>query len=104
MKILAKFLPLILSGGFIAVSNADVPHTFTDGGSAVASEVNENFSYLEERIDSLDSSQRGDRQEISVDCSADTRALAKYLYWDGDDFGKYEYTTFLLTGTCDGPI
>ena len=104
MKILAKLLPLVLSGGIITVGNADVPHTFTDGGSAVASEVNENFSYLEERINSLDSSQSGDRQEISADCSADTRALAKYLYWDGEDFGKYEYTTFLLTGICDGPI
>ena len=104
MKILAKLLPLILSGGVITASNADVPHTFSDGGSAVASEVNENFSYLEERINSLDSLQSGDRQEISVDCSADTTALAKYLHWDSDDFGKYEYTTFLLTGTCDGPI
>ena len=104
MKISAKILPLVLSGGFIMASNADVPHSFVNGSEANATQVNENFSYLEERINSLDSSQSGDRQEISADCSADTRALAKYLYWDGEDFGKYEYTTFLLSGTCDGPI
>ena len=104
MKILAKLLPLILSGGVITASNADVPYSFVNNSEANATQVNENFSYLERRINSLDSLQSGDRQEISVDCSADTTALAKYLHWDYDDFGKYEYTTFLLAGTCDGPL
>ena len=101
MKILAKLLPLILSGGVITAISADVPYIFTDGTKASAPEVNANFKHLEERINTLN----GDRQEISVDCSTeDPTALAKYLHWDYDDFGKYEYTTFLLTGTCDGPL
>jgi len=32
---------------------AEVPHTFSAGQPAVASEVNENFTYLDERIDQL---------------------------------------------------
>ena len=111
MKILAKLLPLVLSGGVITASNADVPHSFVNGSEANATQVNENFSYLgermdalEERIDTLDALLNGNEQNVSVDCSTDSTALAEYLHWDSDNFGKHEYTRFLLTGTCDGPL
>jgi|GEM_PF-3638402 len=61
---------------------ADIPHSFTPGTPASASEVNENFSSLDERVDALESSsnQGSDSSETSHSYPAYTlHTIAKEL-------------------------
>jgi len=78
----------------IGTSNAAVPHTFTSGTAAVATEVNENFNNLDQRIISLETSTPSNT--IAVDCASDSSALKNLALTPN--------TTYVLTGMCDGQI
>jgi len=73
--------------------NAAVPHTFAKGNKAVATEVNENFDDLDQRISSLESTAT---KTVAVDCSVNSTALK--------DLTLTPNTTYVLTGICDGQI
>ena len=55
---------LVLS--FAVVVNSQIPHTFDSGAVAKASEVNENFTYLMGRIDSLKSENTNLKAQIDT--------------------------------------
>ena len=50
---LRLFILTLLTASLNAVAETQVPHTFTDGTPAMASEVNENFDALEAAIDAI---------------------------------------------------
>jgi hypothetical protein len=70
--------------------------TFTPGTPAKASEVNDNFTELSDRITSLE--QRFAVETIAVDCAADASALQIAL---AEAVAGNAYTVF---GTCTGPV
>ena len=66
---------------------------FETGGPIRASEMNTNFSNLDQRLISIETS---DNEEIAIDCAADIDAFINTVVADK--------TTYILTGMCNGPI
>ena len=54
--LISSLMALVVSGSLPAIVHADVPNTFVAGEAAVAADVNNNFIYLDERIDALEAS------------------------------------------------
>ncbi len=90
-RITTLLIPLLLI--FTGVASADLPHRFSAGDPARASEVMGNFDSLDQRITALETRTN---QNVDVDCSADVNALINTTLED--------YTTYTLTGMCNGPI
>jgi len=80
----------------LAAAPAHALTTFTAGTPAKASEVNDNFIELSDRIDALEAIHSG--ETINVDCGSDADALLSAM----DDAGAGD--TVVITGTCNGPI
>ena len=80
----------------LATAPAHALTTFTAGTPAKASEVNENFTELSDRIDALEAIHTG--ETVNVDCSADAGALLTAI----DAAGGGD--TLVITGTCNGPV
>ncbi len=94
-----RLLAALISTGLVANVAAAVPNTFASGEAAVAADVNENFTYLDGRIDELESASSTGVTEV-VDCDADADALADLLadaYYAGP-------LTVTVSGTCNGPV
>lgn len=79
-------------------ANAAVPNTFTAGQPALASEVNENFSSLDSRIESLEDRTTDTYQTVAVDCTADAGALAAVIE---DARNAPSRVTYEVTGKCN---
>jgi hypothetical protein len=80
----------------ISAAPAHALTTFTAGTPAKASEVNDNFTELSDRIDALEAKHTG--ETINVDCGADAGALLAAMNNAGNG------DTFVITGTCNGPV
>lgn len=86
---------------------AAVPHTFSSGEAALASEVNANFSDLDQRLTTLEngSSSGGDGTvsdpytTVEIDCSSDATAFATAVEASRNTTTQ---TTYNITGSCDG--
>jgi len=72
-----------------------VPHIFSAGDPILASEINNNYDNLDQRLARFEDSQN---QTIPINCGAggDVNALINTVIEDR--------TTYVLTGMCDGPI
>jgi hypothetical protein len=81
---------------FICIGSAQALTTFTAGTPAKAAEVNDNFLELLDRINDLEVVNSG--ETLNIDCSADSTALATAIS------DALSGTTFIITGTCAGPI
>ena len=91
--LLAAMIGALVSGQVMAI---DELHSFSAGSAAKAQEVNENFAYLETKINALGS----DVATMDVDCGADNTALSTALA-NARFAGPL---TITVTGTCTGPI
>ena len=92
---------LLVFACFISVlSHAAPPHRFSAGDPALASEVNENFTYLDDRMTEIASDQVKSNKgqlDTTIDCGADQEALAEAI-----DRG-FQYIT-VTGGTCRGNL
>jgi hypothetical protein len=94
LKKLATRLALVTAVAALPnISSAAVPHTFAAGDPIRASEVNDNNNNLDQRLSRIESSTT---QTVAVDCSGDANALKNITLM--------KYTTYVLTGMCNGPI
>ena len=122
MKTLTVIIAAFVIGLACLPTWAQVPNTFTAGQTARAADINENFNAadarananaarsaaLEDRTAALEArpTSQGsgaafnpeDRLFVPVDCSADSEALITAVG------SSRPYTTFEISGTCDGPI
>ncbi len=109
--------PLAVTNTFQAntpATAASVNQNFTDVENAVndndtrintnTGDIADNFNLINDNaadIDSLESGIRpGDRTFINVDCDANPDVLQQPPYTDN----FYPYTTFIITGDCNGPF
>jgi hypothetical protein len=84
----------LLSIGVMAPNvQADVPNTFTSGDAIIASEMNANFSALDERLSALEGNTN---QTVNIDCDNDATTFKNTTIQDN--------TTYVITGICNGPI
>lgn len=99
-----KLAIMVLPALSIAVSvQAAVPHNFTSGSPALASQVNENFADLDARVAELESQPASNSRErvyIDIDCSATPDYFIEPPYTEV----SHAYTTFNVTGMCTGPL
>ncbi len=87
----------LLSG----TAHSAVPHVFSAGGLAKASEVNDNFDNLDARIESiLEIGRHGHLTEVNADCDADAGALKAALA----DLPIAGNAVIHFSGACEGPI
>lgn len=100
-----KLIPLSVLAALSTPLTAQesIPHIFSPSTPAKAAEVNENFDFLNSRLNGLEnSSLSGDSgtQEFEVDCTENPAALSEaYL---ANRF--IENVGFLITGSCYGDI
>lgn len=103
-KLFKLTLGLILSFT-TSIILAAVPHVFEPSTPAKAADVNENFDYLSERLDTIATQSIGSNLidgeiEIEVDCTSNPVALSeayvKYI--------NYDEINFYISGSCYGDI
>ncbi|MGR5500225.1 hypothetical protein ACQKP3_05835 [Vibrio sp. DNB22_10_4] len=94
-------LATLISHTIAAGTFAAVPHTFSAGSPALASEVNENFSQLDSRLEALEGSEANSNSYITVqlDCSENAKALVEALEGTRNSSAQMEYQ---ISGACEG--
>jgi len=96
-KLTTNFLAILTGVGLASdVIAIDELHAFSAGDAALASEVNENFEYLEDKIDDIATAY----STVTIDCSADEYALKDYL----DEARWAGRLNIYVEGTCTGEI
>ncbi|USD67655.1 hypothetical protein [Vibrio sp. SCSIO 43136] len=94
-----KLLLAVAVGQALAFNTyAAVPHTFSSGTAAKASEVNANFTNLDERISSLEQGTDA-YTTVAIDCASDSKALFNAVNDARNANTRY---TFNISGDCDG--
>lgn len=96
-KLTTNFLAILTGVGLASnVIAIDELHSFSAGEAALASEVNENFEYLEDKIDDAVTGY----STVTIDCGADEYALKDYL----DEARWAGRLNIYVEGTCTGEI
>ncbi|TCS43347.1 hypothetical protein [Reinekea marinisedimentorum] len=96
-KLTTNFLAILTGVGLASnVIAIDELHSFSAGEAALASEVNENFEYLEDKIDDVVTGY----STLTIDCGADEYALKDYL----DEARWAGRLNIYVEGTCTGEI
>lgn len=101
---------LIIAGSTLPIAAlSEPPHTFSNNSVANAEHVNENFTDLDTRLESLEASVFADGvsqdlrshgwPKVNIDCSSNPSALAN----EWQQITTYERVLLRITGSCNEP-